>query len=197
MRDQAKEDHDQARKLAEDLLAEIARYGRRRRRWTWTRVRPTGPSVRRPDSSLTPQCAVRGRKTKPGRSLGPGRRCRLAVVGPHHACRDRHRLAEGVLGLAGSGVVEDRLPRRPAGGAVPLLLGPPRFLHTAKCPTRRRRCGARWAPRTGGGRAIHTGVTLLASRRHGCARAANAPGSTMAGTGRLDLASKQHEQCAP
>jgi hypothetical protein len=49
---QAKKDHDQTTKLAEDLLEEIARYGRRHpRRWTsWTQLlRPTSSSVRPED----------------------------------------------------------------------------------------------------------------------------------------------------
>jgi hypothetical protein len=33
----------------------------------------------------------------------------LAVVGPHDPGHDRHRMVEGVLGLAGAGVVEDGL----------------------------------------------------------------------------------------
>jgi len=38
----------------------------------------------------------------------------FAIVGPHDAGRDRHRLAEGVLGLAGADVVEDFLAGLPA-----------------------------------------------------------------------------------
>ena len=44
-RDKAKEDHEQARNLAEDLLGEIARYGRGRPRRLSER-RPARPSVR-------------------------------------------------------------------------------------------------------------------------------------------------------
>jgi hypothetical protein len=54
----------------------------------------------------------------------------LAVVLPHDPGDDRHRLVEGVLGLAGAGVVEDRLAGRPAVGLLALLLGPPP-LHTS------------------------------------------------------------------
>ena len=106
----------------------------------------------------------------------------LAVVLRQDPGRDGHRLAEPVLRHLGREGVEDALARRPGVGLLPLLIGPPP-LHTAKCPTCHRRCGSRWAPRTGGA-GNHTGVTLR-------------PWPDEAGTGRPGLASKQHEQCAP
>jgi hypothetical protein len=45
---------------------------------------------------------------------GPAERDRLdvllAVLGPHNAGHDRYRVAEGVLGCAGTGRIEDGLP---------------------------------------------------------------------------------------